>query len=76
MEILYGERWVLMCKKRVCPNCDGTGREGSVPAAFSSKHIKTVCWMCAGTKVVDAFDYERLLTLITPKDAVQVELTL
>lgn len=63
-----------MGEKRECPNCGGTGRAGDVPKAFGGGRIKTKCFMCLGSKVVDAWDYERLLKMVKHRDSIQMEM--
>lgn len=60
-------------KTKPCPNCNGSGKAGEIPKAYGGGTIKTICFMCVGTKEVDAWDYDRLLKLVKA-DAIQTEI--
>lgn len=59
-----------------CPNCGGSGIGCKVPKAREPGFIDVKCFMCLGTKVVPAWDYERLKKMVTNEKTVQLEFVL
>lgn len=56
-----------------CPLCGGNGKHGEIPLSREKGTLKATCYMCLGTKVVPAWDYNRLKKMVK-QEAVQIDM--
>lgn len=64
-----------MDKKVECPNCGGTGQDGSIRLNDGTTKPKT-CTICCGEGYVPEWDFDRLKKLSFQRNGAQEELKL